>query len=701
MLRYMYPYNGKVNPPNNIRFDEGVWQFPEDHIISIYLLVYEETIADDQSARMQLDLSLLTGIYFTTKKLSKGSFCDLPSASQPMHVVHEDEDGFHYTSLILAEPGRYYVCIEYADRFNSSNYLWIHQGSAKAVQIEIYEKDKHLMPLPAQIIVLIVLLFLSGLFSGLNLGLLSLDPTELEILTEYGTPSEMANAKKILPLRKRGNFLLCAILIGNVLVNNVLTILLDDLSDGLLAVIISTSFIVIFGEIIPQAICSRHGLMIGAKTIFFTYGFLIITSPVSFPISKILDLILGKEIRSDYSRDKLRAILIHNKDRGIGDILQTEYNIMEGALLLTKTPIGKLMRRIQDIYMIEWNQILNFPTITDIIISGYTRIPIYKNFKQNVVALLNVKDLALIDPEDNLTIENYVDFYQHEMNFSDKDKTLDKMLDDFRTGRYHMAFVTENINEQQIVVGMITLEDIIETIFHLEIADEFDLPKFTDEVSATDHIWKRRRNLFKLNQFIKENDINKPMCPGSLAHASTLFLHKTLPAFSETIFSYPELFLLVQNSFVEFVYQVHHVASSTSKKGINKSAVVPSYPKSGHRLLYKEGEIASHFILLLAGHAEVEIGKNNLKFLATPFQYFGEEIFNLKTERTSENSVKKNRLFIPDFTLRTTTSNLQYLRITQRKYIESLKRNDGRKSWQGDDKSKANRRKSLKKIDSL
>lgn len=82
---------------------------------------------------------------------------------------------------------------------------------------------------------------MSGLFSGLNLGLMSLDPMDLQIVMTSGTKSDQKCAKKIYPIRKKGNFLLCTVLLCNVLVNNTLTILLNDLVSGLYALIGATA----------------------------------------------------------------------------------------------------------------------------------------------------------------------------------------------------------------------------------------------------------------------------------------------------------------------------------------------------------------------------------------------------------------------------------------------------------------------------
>ena len=114
--------------------------------------------------------------------------------------------------------------------------------------------------------VLIILNALSGTFSGLNLGLMSLTEEDLSIVIESSTdPREVQYARRILPLRKRGNLLLCTLLVGNTLVNVMLAILTDPLwvflfGDGTMGVVFSlavpTALIVVFGEIIPQA-CER------------------------------------------------------------------------------------------------------------------------------------------------------------------------------------------------------------------------------------------------------------------------------------------------------------------------------------------------------------------------------------------------------------------------------------------------------------
>lgn len=179
---------------------------------------------------------------------------------------------------------------------------WIYHDGEDTKMI-VGEEKKFLLPFWLQVIFISLLLCLSGMFSGLNLGLMALDPMELRIVQNCGTEKEKNYAKRIEPVRRQGNYLLCSLLLGNVLVNTTLTILLDDIAgSGLVAVVVSTIGIVIFGEIVPQAICSRHGLAVGANTIFLTKFFMMMTFPASYPVSKLLDCVLGQEIGTVYNR---------------------------------------------------------------------------------------------------------------------------------------------------------------------------------------------------------------------------------------------------------------------------------------------------------------------------------------------------------------------------------------------------------------
>jgi metal transporter CNNM len=146
------------------------------------------------------------------------------------------------------------------------------------------------------VVLSVSLLVLSGLFSGLTLGLMSLDVSGLDIVISGGDPQEAEYAKKILPLREKGNLLLCTLLLGNTLVNALIAILSASFTSGLVGALLSTGFIVVFGEIMPQSICSRHGLLIGAYTVNIVKFFVVLLFPVAYPVARILDFALGQEM---------------------------------------------------------------------------------------------------------------------------------------------------------------------------------------------------------------------------------------------------------------------------------------------------------------------------------------------------------------------------------------------------------------------
>ncbi|CAF4920606.1 unnamed protein product, partial [Rotaria sp. Silwood1] len=272
---------------------------------------------------------------------------------------------------------------------------------------------------------------------------MSLTPHDLAVIQEAGTPSDRKYAKRIYPVRKRGNFLLCTILLGNVLVNSTTTILLDTLISGILAVAGATFAIVIFGEIIPQAVCSRHGLKIGSKTIILTRIFMIITSPVAFPLSKILDCILGEEVGSTYTRDQMSALLKHTQTTDIED---REKNIMTGVLGLKTKKIRDIMTNLIDVFMLEADRVVDDELVLTIHGYGYSRIPVYEKQRNNIIGLVNIRDFALLDTESGkFTVRSLLNFYKH--RYGKEIMSDDSCYDVFnklKKEQYHMGIVVEH-----------------------------------------------------------------------------------------------------------------------------------------------------------------------------------------------------------------------------------------------------------------
>lgn len=326
----------------------------------------------------------------------------------------------------------YALCIR-----NEQDSRWYLLGQNDG-RIRVVEEKKSLLPLWLQVILICLLLVLSGMFSGLNLGLMALDPMELRIVQSCGTDKEKKYARKIEPIRRKGNYLLCSLLLGNVLVNTTLTILLDDLTgSGVGAIVSSTVGIVIFGEIVPQALCSRHGLAVGANTILLTKFFMLATFPLSYPISKLLDCILGQEIGTVYNREKLVEML--KVTEPYNDLVKEELNMIQGALELRTKTVEDVMTPLSNCFMIHSDAVLDFNTMSEIMESGYTRIPVYEEERTNIVDILFVKDLAFVDPDDCTTLKTITKFYNHPVHFVFHDTKLDSMLEEFKKGVFSLS----------------------------------------------------------------------------------------------------------------------------------------------------------------------------------------------------------------------------------------------------------------------
>lgn len=443
--------------------DDGVVSITADNLVS--LRFYGAGFSRD------------TRISFTT---TAGKFKTKCEADRTKPVTFKENGLREYkgeaeVSLPATSDGQvYYVCLQFS---NGSD--WMHQGGASDTLLQIKATIESSLPLWLKIVFILILMCLSGLFSGLNLGLMALDPTELKIVMNCGNTSEQGYAKSIEPLRRKGNYLLCTLLLGNVLVNTSFTILLDGIiGSGVAAVLGSTAGIVIFGEIIPQSLCSRHGLAVGARTIWITKFFMLVTFPVSYPISRVLDWILGAEIGTVYDRRQLQEMLKVTAE--FNDLEGDEMTIISGVLNYKSKTVEEVMTKLEDCYLLDVLSILDFRTIAHIMQSGHSRIPVYDGERHNIVGLLLVKDLAFIDTDDCTPLRTVIKFYNHRVQRVFDDVHLDAMLEEFKKGHSHLAVVQRVNNEGDgdpfyEAIGIVTLEDILEEIIQSEIVDETDI----------------------------------------------------------------------------------------------------------------------------------------------------------------------------------------------------------------------------------
>ena len=145
--------------------------------------------------------------------------------------------------------------------------------------------------------------------------------------------------------------MLCTILLGNVAVNSILSIIMADLTSGVAGLLISTGIVLVFGEVIPQAVCSRYALVIGAHTMWILMLFVILTFPISFPLSAILDKLLGEEVGSNYNKNKMKQLFQIYEEQNLLDA--NERKILSGALDLREKTIISVMTPLDNVYMLE------------------------------------------------------------------------------------------------------------------------------------------------------------------------------------------------------------------------------------------------------------------------------------------------------------------------------------------------------------
>ncbi|KAH6677294.1 hypothetical protein B0J14DRAFT_615527 [Halenospora varia] len=334
----------------------------------------------------------------------------------------------------------------------------------------------------------LALVVLGGVFAGLTIALMGQDEINLEVIHSSGDPRERIHAGKVLRLLKRGkHWVLVTLLLSNVITNETLPIVLDrSLGGGWTAVVISTALIVIFGEVIPQSVCVRYGLAIGAAFSPIVLGLMYLMSPIAWPTAKLLDYLLGADHGTIYKKAGLKTLVSLHMSLGKtpGEKLtQDEVTIITAVLDLKATPVKSVMTPIENVHTMSSDDVLDEKTVDDILAKGYSRIPVHApDNPTNFIGMLLVRTLITYDPEDGVKVG--------EMKLATLPETKPEtscldIINFFQEGKSHMVVVSERPGEGDGALGVVTLEDVIEELIGEEIIDESDVFTSNDPASAS------------------------------------------------------------------------------------------------------------------------------------------------------------------------------------------------------------------------
>ncbi|XP_032367032.1 metal transporter CNNM3 isoform X2 [Etheostoma spectabile] len=523
-------------------------------------------------------------------------------------------------------------------------------------------------------VLVVLLLLVCGTLRTVNLSLLWLDPVELYVLHSCGSEEEKRAAKRLEPIRRRGNFLTCSLLFLCAVGHSVLGVLLYRALGSIISAVFTSGLLIFFlAELGPHVLCSGYGFQLAPALTWLAQVCLVLTCPLSCPLGLILDLGLRRDISTCGIRERTMEMIRTSVNDPYSEFVKEEFS---RGMLRTKT-VEDILTPLKDCFMLPSSVVLDFSTMSDIMQCGYTRVPIYEEERSNIVEILYVKDLALVDPDDCTPMTTITKFYNHPLHYVFNDTKLDAMLEEFKKGNSHMAIVQKVNNEGEgdpfyEVLGLVTLEDVIEEIIKSEILDESDgyLDRRVKRPLAPLEIPLEPRSVHEEFSLFKppEGEAKIRTSP-QLLLATHRFLSREVSHFSPGRVSEKVLFHLLRHPSVN--QEVHFDPNNRLSPG---------------HYLYTRNHPVDYFILLLQGRVEVEIGKEGLKFENGAFTYYGMSALTLpssvhqspvSTQRHSPNDPFESAdattpsNYCPDYTVRALTD-LQLIRVTRLQYLNAL-----------------------------
>jgi len=313
-----------------------------------------------------------------------------------------------------------------------------------------------------QIIILVILIIFSALFSGIETALMSLNMIKVNALVKQNK----RGSKTLHRIKQSPHKLIITILIGNNLVNigaaSFATVVFTNLfgSSGIgIATGVMTFLILVFGEITPKTFATQNAERVSLVVARPVELLSILLSPlvkIFEYISRFMSKLLGSKGEEKLSEEELKTIVTMGAKEGI--LNREAAEMMHNVLEFKGTKVTDVMTPDVNIEMIDGKKKLK-EVIDFIVKSPYSRYPVYSESKDKIIGILDVDDVLKYVKSGKLDIE--VKSIIRPPFFVPESKEIDDLLTEFEGKKIPLAIV---VNEYGDVSGLVTVEDILEEI---------------------------------------------------------------------------------------------------------------------------------------------------------------------------------------------------------------------------------------------
>lgn len=350
-----------------------------------------------------------------------------------------------------------------------------------------------------QLLIILVLVALSAFFSSSETALTTVNKIRIRTLADAG------DSRAVMVLKVTGNpgKMLSAILIGNNIVNMYASSLTTLLSSKLFgnemvgaATGVITFLILIFGEITPKTSATLSSEKMSLRCAGVIFVLMVLFTPFIFVINKLSLLVLklvgvdpNKKAES-ITEDELRTIVEVSHEEGV---IETEEKKMINNVFDFGDSVAKdvMVPRI-DMAFVDVNA--SYEEVIEIFRQEkYTRFPVYEETTDNVIGILNVKDILLAGEREQFSVRDYLraPYYTYEF------KKVSELMVEMKKANVNIIIV---LDEYGATAGLITLEDMLEEIVG-DIRDEYDEDEENElvEIAANEYVVEGSMKLDDLN----------------------------------------------------------------------------------------------------------------------------------------------------------------------------------------------------------